>query len=1201
MTDEKRLILPLCDCRDIALVGGKAVNLARLINAGFDVPGGFVVTTDAFRRAAKKGKAQMTDDLAAAIKVAYRDMGCPKVAVRSSATAEDTAEASMAGQYRTFLNVKGEDELLHAVENCWHGLDTARTRAYLEQHNINVAEVAMAVIVQELIPAEVAGVMFTANPRNGSKAEMLIEAAWGLGEAVVSGKVQPDTLILDRATGRVKQSVIADKKILFEPASGVQSPVPKDRRKAPCLAPHNIAQLWELGQRIKTHFGSQQDIEWAIHADRVYILQSRAITTLEDAESYERCLHETTEQLRELIKQNRGPWVRHNIAETLPHPTPLTWSIIGEFMSGRGGFGIMYKQIGFEPSKTVSEEGFLELIAGHIYMDLSRSADMFFENFPFSYDINLLRCNPDAAQSQPTVPSGSKMSQYRVGKKLARINKRLESLAEDYDRKLENQIIPAFIEWVRDQKRSNPPGLSVEEFLELWNERSKRVLDDFAPKALLPGLLTAMALEELRSFIREHFWQDDADELVNRLAVSSEPDHTIKLNQGLFEIATGTQSVEDWLEQFGHRAPEEFDLAANTWQRQPEIVRKIASHLKGGIAPIAMHEKRLAQANLVADKLHDKLCRRHGGEFRRLLNLLRRFLRFREDSKHYLMMGYDLLRDLTLEAGRRLQIGDDVFLLNFEELRDSLNTGSAPADLIAQRRRLTFAQARLTLPSIITKKEIATLGQPPHHETADRIDALCISSGFGAGPARIVFSPRDAGKTGAGYVLVCPSTDPSWTPLFVNAAALVLECGGTLSHGAVVAREMGIPAVVLPGATRLFKNGEIISVDGRSGSVSRSQQGEKSASEQDIVNPDDVRIAHDLAPPVPGPCDRAAARVANVFFAIWILYLTATFLLPKSWLYQPSMDLLDTVLWPIVISLGKPATVAAVAVFFALFTMVGQRLLTDNRRLNVAKNRANRLRRLGSQLPKDSPRRSALLKQTTPVQIRILRACFVSLAVILGPMIMSFVWFPRRMDPASWSPKPGTTVDIVATIDGEFLYPVTFKPDTALTVEPTTPLSQSTEPIRPILEKLLAGGFSDLPIELRPEEELTPDQLRADLADYLRTAMPPQNLSWTVYTPQGRPGRFSLKLATAHTEPISFHLVLGDSYPPEPKQISFDADSPIRSVQMIYHEQKTQAGPVFFAPFKTLGWPNWDAGWLLTYIAVYLPVMFLLRRLLRIP
>ena len=207
-------------------------------------------------------------------------------------------------------------------------------------------------------------------------------------------------------------------------------------------------------------------------------------------------------------------------------------------------------------------------------------------------------------------------------------------------------------------------------------------------------------------------------------------------------------------------------------------------------------------------------------EFDRRVSLVRRYVGLREDSKDFLMLGYDLLRDLAIEAGRRLDMGQDVFYLTREEFLDSLRIGFAPYHLIEQRKATYQAETRLTLPRVIDAKAVDSLGEVPEvRPTAGGHKAFAVSAGESTGPARILRSPTEAGDLGRGYVLVCPSTDPSWTPLFVNAAGLVLECGGTLSHGAVVAREMGLPAVVLPDATRLFREGQEIRVDGLHGWV----------------------------------------------------------------------------------------------------------------------------------------------------------------------------------------------------------------------------------------------------------------------------------------------------------------------------------------------------------------------------------------------
>jgi len=690
-TDRKPepLVLPLADGHDPAIVGGKAINLARLINAAFPVPDGFVVTTHAFRRA-ERSTDTLPPDVADAIRAAYRNIGSPTVAVRSSATAEDLDDASMAGQYETYLDLQGTQAVLDAVVKCWASINSERVCAYLKEHDIPPENVAMAVVVQELVPAEKAGVLFTANPRTGSMNELLVEANWGLGETVVSGMVQPDTLVLDRATGAVKSFVISDKQVSIEPGAHEARPLPQDKRHTGCLNSKEVLALWKLGLRVMDHFDSPQDIEWAIVGGQVYLLQTRSVTTLEDAETYEQLLSDVRTQLRAAKKAGRGDWVRHNIGETLPHPTPLTWSVIRRFMSGDGGFGAMYKRVGFKPSPAVCEDGFLDLIGGRAYMDLSRAPEMFFEAFCYTYDLDLLRSSPDAAQGPPTVPSGSLWAQLGMARKLKGVNRNLRILARDFDRQLADEIIPRFEQYVGDQKAVDLAALSTSQWLELWQSREHEVLDRFAPESLLPSLVAAMALDDLRCFISEHFWDEEPDTLAGELSAAGAGDLTVAASQHLHDIAEGKSGVESWLEQYGHRAPDEFDLGAPRWRETPDLVARLAEHMKGTTGPLERHDARAEEVMGRAEELTASLP---PGRRRELL--VHRYIRFREDAKHYLMLGYDLLRDMLLDAGRRLDIGEGVFLLDIEELCDTLVSGIAPLHLIEKRRERRMAEKRL--------------------------------------------------------------------------------------------------------------------------------------------------------------------------------------------------------------------------------------------------------------------------------------------------------------------------------------------------------------------------------------------------------------------------------------------------------------------------------------------------------------------------
>ena len=1221
------MILPLRDAHDARLVGGKAVNLARLLNAGFAVPDGFVITTPAFIAAISADghlPTAVPTELAAHIAEHYRTMGSPTVAVRSSATAEDMADASMAGQYETLLDLQGEDAVIAAVAHCWRSIDTPRTRSYLASKNIPLSDVAMAVVVQRLVPADVAGVLFTVNPRSGKTDEMLIEASWGLGEAVVSGKVQPDTLVVERATGVVRHAVIADKAIWIAAGAHSEHAVTADRRRAPCLDAQQVDALRRLGEQVERHFGSPQDLEWAIHAGQLFLLQSRAITTMGAAAAVqERCAAERA-TLSAALAAGRGPWVRHNLSETLPQPTPLTWSLMSRFMSGDGGFGALYREMGFTPSPTVCRDGFLTLIAGRIHLDLAVGPELFGAGYPFTYDLALLRANPDAAQDPPTVPRGGIGERLAAAKLLTAVDARITALAVDEDRRLREQTIPAFTAWIADERALPLAALTNAALLTCWQRRAHEVLDVFAPRSLMPSVITATLMARLRAFTDQHCWDRDPVALAELLSAGGEANCTVRATAQLREVASGCLSMDSWLKDHGHRAPAEFDLATPRWHERPQQALALGAHLTGGADPLTLHGEHIAAAERAAAELRLRLSLRDQRELDTLLAQIHRYLRWREDGKHWLMLGYELLRAVALEAGRRLNVGDGIFLLTSEEFAQALATGYAPLALIDERRAQRAVDAKLHLPALITHNDLPTLGQaPPPTLTrtqagGDHLPAFVISAGHCRGPARIVLTPESAGELGSGYILVCPSTDPSWTPLFVNAAGLVLERGGALSHGAVVARELGIPAVVLADATTLLREGEALMVDGNDGAIRRGADLVAPASATNIAT---AHLTRTQLPPPVGRREHVSARWRNLLLVLWAGIFAAIFLLPPEQLYAPIIRGFDAVLWPLVLAIGMPGVVATVSVVMAVLVMAVQRVTTDNARLLVAKERAARLRTEAMALPTDSPRRAALLSAASPVQWRIMGASFVPLAVLLGPMILSVCWLMDRCDHPN--DRPGVEATLRVLVDGDATAPITLSAvdaDAGLRLDEQTPATQSVPPIRATLMQLRQRWSesdpptTDVAWEVRAAAASARAATLADLDGYLAAPVEDQLLVWKLTTPS-TPGRYRIRLSNGSTAPaIEVPLVLGDSAPGEPltlvpsgkfqgwRQIIHPPAGPFHEVMVVIsdpHQTASSAEKPFFQPFRALGW-NWDTGWILLYLATYLPAMFAARWLLRV-
>jgi pyruvate,water dikinase len=1190
------VIVPLSQAIDPALVGGKAINLAKMLEAGLPVPDGFVVTTVAFN--ACRETPVMPETVAEQIRSAYAGMGSPLVAVRSSATAEDMAEASMAGQYESYLNVSSAHDVIEAVNKCWRSLRGVRVTAYLLEHGIRPDEVAMAVVVQRLVAAEVAGVLFTANPQTGDLGEMVVEAAWGLGESVVSGQVQPDIVRIGREECDILEYRVGEKASLIAPGEQAAREVDPDRRSKACLNYRQIHRLWSLGRQVCEYFGRPQDVEWALAGDQVFLVQSRAITTLDDARRYHDLLHEMRRDLRRRQAEGDGPWVRHNLGETLPHPTPLTWSIIRQFMSGKGGFGRMYRMVGFEPSPVAEEQGILTLIGGQVYMDCSRMPGMFSDGFPFAYDVSLLRRQPDAAQQPPTVPTGTWRQQTAAARLCATVMSRLRDLARDLDRRFDEEFVPGLLEWCRQERSRDLSQLADEALIALWNGQQSKVMDEFGAMAFLPSMIEAQGAAELRAFLDEHSWDEDPDVLLATLMHSPTPDKTMQANAELQEVALGKRTIDRWLQDHGHRAPAEFDLATPRWSERPAEVEPLVQPLKQGACLTKMHEQRHEQTQACLERLRKSLPAGQREELDRLAGNVRRYCRFREDGKYYLMWAYNVLRITALEFGRRLGIGEGVFFLTPDEIFQALRSGFVPEDRMERRRKDHKAQNRLRLPHVIDIEEIDTLGESALPAGTGQWKGHPLSCGVCTGPARIVHDPTAATELGTGYVLVCPSTDPSWTPLFVHAAGLILERGGSLSHGAVVAREMGLPAIVLDGATSLLRDGQVLVVNGNTGAIAPA------GSLVDAPNAgDDVRVERSLIPPIVSAKERRAATLGLAAALIWTVFLAAAYVLPAEILREPAFRLIDAIVWPLIPRVGMVWTVAIIAGVFGLLPILGQKLLTDNRRLYEAKRRADLLGRLAARLPQDAPRRQALRTLAAGVTTRTLKAAMVPLMLILGPMIMVFMWLPDRVDPAAWTAEPGRTVTILAELDGKLQTPVTLEVPAPISLDSTSPATQTLPPIRQELEALRAewstgSDTSAYPWELQAAADEVRQAMLASLNAYLQAGVPPQTLSWIVRIPPDADGHYPIRLVIDADPPYPLNLAFHRRRPPAPAEVTSENAS-VRSLKAVYPRPLQQRR--FWAPLSAFGGPAWDFGWLAVYILAYLLVMFPAKLLLRVP
>ena len=849
------------DDADLPRVGGKGLNLGKLTRAGFQVPNGFCVTTDAYRLSVQGLSAQNEESikdielmpkLIAEIRTAREKLRTATFAVRSSATAEDLAEASFAGQQDTFLNVTA-DELLDALKACWASLWSERAIAYRQTQKIPDEGLAMAAVIQEMCEADVSGVLFTVAPFNENAA--IIESNWGLGESVVSGAITPDSFQVSRETDEILERNVATKCEMVTVA-GV-SEVPSTQQDVPSLTDAQLKELTRLGMRVETHYGQPMDIEWALTGEEFVLLQSRYITTSPesitpfnkgqtiseaDIESIEKVRQKEIQILEACVEGHGTVWCHHNLAEVLRAPLPMTWEIMKKFMSGAGGLGKAYRDLGFYPSERVNHEGILDLICGRIYVNLNREAELHFDGFPFAHDFNALKQNPQAAmyaQAHTDITRSNALFWLKLPLHIIRMSRaemRLRKYRSNFARLLTEAAFPTFQKEVEAERNISYSDLTDTELVTKFKEWRVKTLDDFAPKALTATLLAGFSLQRLEAALQKCFSETEVKAFANRLMSGISDTLTVetivpqthpRLASKLQEVATGAMTLTDFLKDYGHRAVDEFELAQPRWREDTTYIEQMIASFQqenAGAAPSKGNgtqqqtEERESAEKELATRLGNKTGLRKQIESE--LGFARTYMPFRETAKFYLMLGYEQIRRVLLELDRRYQLDGGVFYLVPDELR-RLIAGEVFSEVITARKTKRELMLQIEVPDVIFSDALDEIGTSTPLEAVDTLTGVGVSAGVAKGQARVLLAPTDVRPSDRDYILVCPSTDPAWTPLFLHAAGLVMERGGVLSHGAVVAREYGVPAIAnIPNATRRIADGQMLRIDGNQGTIS---------------------------------------------------------------------------------------------------------------------------------------------------------------------------------------------------------------------------------------------------------------------------------------------------------------------------------------------------------------------------------------------
>jgi phosphohistidine swiveling domain-containing protein len=865
------LVLPLADPQaTLETAGGKGASLARLARAGLPVPDGFHITTAAYRRfVADNGlqpgilaaletaepaqpatleeasqtiralfaQAQTPPDVAGAVALAYASLtgSNPVVAVRSSATAEDLPEASFAGQQDTFLNVEGFGAVLEAVKSCWASLWTARAIGYRARHGITVDGLSLAVVVQLLVPAEAAGILFTANPISGRRDQAVISAAWGLGESVVGGLVTPDAFTVDKRTGAVLEREIADKQMMTARVNGgtEHQPVPAALRRAPTLDDRSVAELARLGVQIEDLYAMPMDIEWALADGAFAIVQARPITALPP---------EPPEPEPELeppaewpLPKPKGHYMRGSIVDLMPDPLSPLFATLAIPAIARVGIKEVMRPL--TRSEPALPEDYIVTINDYAYMGVAYTPREWWwivtrmllsfprlvrEGIPLwrdeirpRYVATVARWQDRPIEAMPTTELWTGIREVNDAAMLHLACLMVATTgasagAEGLFTRVYEKLI---------QREGDPPAVT---FLMGYDSTPIQ-----AEKSLYDLAMWSREHDELAAYLLE----TPAEQLAAQLAAGEPP---------VAEWPAFCVRLRDYLQAYGHIIYD-LDFAKPLPVDDPTpMLETVKMYLRDqGVNPHerqrAAEEKRVQAAEATLERLGG--LRRWA--FRKTLGMAQTMAQVRENALSDIGLGYPVLRQMLHELGRRfvqaglIAQGEDVFWLEVGEVEEavaSLERGGQLSRLeeeVARRKATHEALKRVAPPPMLPpKKKLlginmeSWLPAAEDSHTGDTLKGVAASAGRVTAPACVLHGPEEFDDMRPGDVLVAGTTTPAWTPLFAMASAVVTDIGGPLSHGSIVAREYGIPAVLGTGvATRRIQSGQTITVDGSAGVV----------------------------------------------------------------------------------------------------------------------------------------------------------------------------------------------------------------------------------------------------------------------------------------------------------------------------------------------------------------------------------------------
>ncbi len=898
------LVLPFSalDRDSLPIVGGKGANLGEMTRAGLPVPPGFCITTAAYSLVAVGANlaaildelaqtrpddavrlaelataarasflaASVPEAVAAAVAEAYQALGNSEavpVAVRSSATAEDLPFASFAGQQDTYLNIVGVDAVLDAVKRCWASLWTDRAVSYRQNQAIDHRTVQLSVVVQRMVDAAVAGVLFTANPLTGKRRQAVIDAHPGLGEAVVSGAVNPDHFVVQTSTGEMVERRLGEKRFIIQaaPDGGTRRVELPESDHAACLTDDQARTLAELGARVEAHYGAPQDVEWALDVSgHLWLTQTRPITTLYPLPANAPAADDA---LRVYFSLSVAQGVYRPLTPMGLQAFRLLSSSVMRFALGRlpqnplAGMPLLVDmaQRLFVDVTPILRNALGRKLAIHILRGMeTRSAAIFQHLLADPRLATGVTSRWRAIRGLLGVALRTKIP-FLLARALgnpAAARKRIADLETEL-----RQPPAAFADAASGERLDACERLIMVNCSRVVRTVFPVAFAGIGAQVVVPRLLKGIAApEEVQVLLRSlphnpttemdlTLWalsrQMAGDAATARAISETSPEQLAKVyRQGTLPLPL-QQELAAFLRIYGHRGVAEIDMGLPRWSEDPtHILGVLANYLQlknPDLAPDAQFKRGAQEAEAMRLELVQRAQRKgwlRGKIVSFSLNRLRELAGIREMPKYCFILILARARQLLWPVGKelaragRLEQAEDIFFVTLPEARAAL-AGEDLRPLVRERRAsYNHELSRRHVPRFLLSD-----GTEPTAETktgaADdgALRGTPASAGVVTAKARVILNPIGACLE-PGEILVAPSTDPGWTPLFLTAGGLVMEMGGAMSHGAVVAREYGIPAVVgVPGATERIATGQRVTVDGSAGIIKRA--GEPDGSNDD--------------------------------------------------------------------------------------------------------------------------------------------------------------------------------------------------------------------------------------------------------------------------------------------------------------------------------------------------------------------------------